>query len=244
MTRASAEELLTEAGAKAIPYIKQILASTNFALGLSALGPMQAKEASELLVETAASQDKTLAGAARSTLQAYPRPEAETLYFKWLNEDAGRKPVFELLAACEKIAPNKIAPYLPRILESPKSVYEFRHAFELSRSLTGKSLSPGLIKLEQQIREFGYASSDHYDQAKVDQAVSGILKSDDVEAATVIGISLAVATTKGDWRPANKAGMTILRGLPAGYGLKTAKRVADSIPDESLKEKLSLTNKS
>jgi hypothetical protein len=238
MTRGSAQEILTSAGSKAIPFIHQILASTNFSLGLQALGPMKDKSATALLLESARSENKPVAEAARYVLETSPRAEAEPLYLKWLEEDAGRKPVFQLLSASAKINPRKLAPYLPRILESPKSIHEFRQAFELSRSLAGKPMPASLLHLEAQIKQFGYASSTNYDQARVDNAVREILKTTDIEAAGIIGIGLAVAVTKGDWVPANKAGVAILRALPNGWGRTMARRVANSIPDEWIKETL------
>ena len=54
----------------------------------------------------------------------------------------------------------------------------------------------------------------------------------------VIAVSLATAKTKGDWRPANDAGVDILRALPGGQGRRLARRVADSIPEAWYKEML------
>lgn len=240
MTRNSAEAILTAGGTRAIPYLKQLLTSTNFGIALRALAPMQEREATALLIETATGTNPARAADARYMLESYPRAEAEGLYLKWIEEDAGRQSVARLLAAGEMVAPKKLAPFLPRIVESPKSIFEFRHAFELSRSLGGKPIPAPLLRLEQDIKHFGYASSTNFDQRRVSQIVSQVLKSGDVEAAAVIAISLATAVTKGDWHPANRAGRNILRGLPNGYGLDTARRVAASIPDEWVKGKLNL----
>ena len=238
MTRNSAEAMLTTGGATALPYNRQLLASTNFSSGLRALGWMNGKEPAALLIDTSRSPNPAIATGARHMLESYPRPEAERLYLGWLAQDAGKRPVAALLEACAKTAPGKLGPYLPRILESPKTVQEFRRAFEFSRTAAGRPIPERLLKLEGDIKQFGYASSTNYSQTKVDQAVREVLTSGDPEAAAVLAISLATATTKGDWRAANRAGITIIRNLPGGYGQKVARRVVNSLADDWLKEHL------
>ncbi len=238
MTRNSMEGVLAAGGAKAIPYLKQVIATTNFARGFAILGYMKDREATRLLLQSATSPNPEKADVARQMLESYPRPEAESLYLKWLDQDAGRKPVLELLRACARMAPRKLAPYLPRVLASPKSVNEYCYAFEQARSIAGKSIPAELLMLEEQIEHFGYASSTNFNQAKVDQAVAQILQTRDPEAAAMIALRLAVATTKGDWRAANKAGVEVLHKLPGNSGKDLIRRVENSISDSWVKEKL------
>ena len=166
MTRNSAEGMLAVAGSRAIPYLREILASTNFSRALYTLGWTKGDEATVLLLEAAISTNRDMAAAARHVLEWQPRPAAESLYLQWLEQDAGKKPVTQLLQACEQLDSNKLARYLPRIIESPQSVREFRHAFEMLRSSSGKPIPAGLLKLEEEIKSAGDASSTNFDQAK------------------------------------------------------------------------------
>ena len=181
-----------------------------------------------------------MAGRTRELLTYYPRAEAEESYFKWLNEDAGRAPVLQLMSACAKMNGKRLAPLLPRILAAPKSGRELREAFELSRSLAGRETPAELLKAEEAIKRHGYRNGTNFDPVKVDAAVAELIKAPDAEAAACIGVSLALATTKGDWGPANQAGLKVLENLPDGRGGQMAKALFDSCEDTWVRERLSV----
>lgn len=263
MTRNSAEPRLVMAGAKAIPYLEPLLnikvqgkeiafdemdaraplpqaqpASSHYAIALQMLGQIKDPASTPILLKAAQSRAPAIAEAGRRALEFYPRTEAGPLYLQWLDQDAGKVEVFSLLRAAEQVAPKKLGPYLARVLQTPRSVHEFRLAFELSRSLAGKPIPETLLSLEQEIKTAGYASGTNYSQARVDDAVRRIVAMNDVEAEGVVGVSLATATTKGNWLPANQAGLAILKALPNNYGISLAQRVSESIGDDWIKQKL------
>ena len=70
-------------------------------------------------------------------------------------------------------------------------------------------------------------------------AAAILIRAEDVDAAACIGVSLALATTKGDWGPANQAGLAVLRGLPDGRGRQMARTLYDSCDDAWVRERLS-----
>jgi hypothetical protein len=240
MTANSTEGYLSQAGARALPCLKPLLASTNtFHRALSVLSRIPGPEATGLLLTYAVSTDRQAAARARYLLAFYPRPEAEESYFKWLEEDAGRAPVLQLMEACARINQPRLAPLLPRILAAPKSVHELRRAFELSRSLSGRTIPVEILKAEESIKVHGYRNGKNFDLQKVDAAAADLIHSPDTEAAGCIGVSLALATTKGDWGPANQAGLTVLKGLPNGQGRRLAGALYDSCDDAWVRERLS-----
>ena len=240
MTANSVEGYLSQAGAKALPYLKRLLEATNtFQRALSVLSRIPGPEATDLLLGYAHSTNRPVAARARYLLEFYPRPEVQETYFRWLGEDAGRAPVFQLLEACAKINQPRMAPLLPRVLAAPKSVQELRRAFELSRALSGRAIPPELLKAEQTIKRHGYRSGKNFDPQQVEAAVAELIRAEDTEAAACIGVSLALATTKGDWGPANQAGLTVLRSLPDGRGQQMAKRLFDSCEDAWVRDRLS-----
>ncbi len=240
MTANSADALLSQAGAQALPHLKPLLASpATFQRALGVLSRISGPEATRLLLAYAGSTDPAVAARTRELLAYYPRPDAEDSYFKWLDEEAGRAPVLQLMSACAKVNKTRLAPLLPRILAAPKSVRELRQAFEFSRSLAGRDIPAELLKAEEAIKRHGYRNGSNFDQQKVDAAVTGLIKAPDVEAAACIGVSLAVATTKGDWGPANQAGLKILESLPDGRGRQMAKALFDSCDDTWVRQRLS-----
>jgi hypothetical protein len=236
MTRNSVGSIFYEAGPKAVPYLEKLLHTTDAVAALNVLATIQTKEATQLMIKTATESNQEQAKSARNLLQFYPRPDANEIYFQWLDDQAGKEPLDQLLQVCSNLDAKRTTKFLPRILENPKSLREYRLTFELTRTASGQGIPKRLLELEQEIKTFGYASSTNYDQAKVDDAVAEVLRSSDPEAAAVIGLSLAAATTKGDWRPANHAGVSILKGIKNGE--KTGRRIAESVGDPWLKEKL------
>ena len=241
MTANSADALLSQAGAQALPHLKPLLASpATFQRALNVLSRTFGPEATTLLLTYAGSTDPAVAARARDLLANYPRAEAEDSYFKWLDEAAGRAPVLHLMRACAKVNKPRLAPLVPRILAAPKSVHELRLAFELSRSLAGRDIPAELLKAEETIKRHGYRSGTNFDPQKVDAAVAELIKAPDVDAAACIGVSLAVATTKGDWGPANEAGLKVIESLPNGRGRQMAKSLSDSCEDAWVRERLSV----
>jgi len=232
MTGNSCAALLVEAGAKALSYLRPLVLTMNNRRAFHVLGRIQSQGASELLLECCRSTNKTVTATARWALIAYPRPEAEDFYFRWIEEDAGHVPILHLLEACAKVNKRQLSSVLPRVLASPREVHEFRRAFELSRELSGKPIPPLLLNAEEAIRQHGYRSGPGYDQEEVDKAVGVLTKAEDAEAAGHIGLSLACAVGKGDWGPANQAGQAILRQLPERFGTRLAKTLIDSCADD------------
>ncbi len=239
-TANSADGNLSEAGVSALPYLKPLLASTdNFQRALSVLSRIPGPEATSLLLGYADSTNRPVAARARYLLEFYPRAEVADYYFKWLQQDAGRAPVLQLLDACAKIDQPRLAPLLPRVLVAPKSQFELRRAFELSRSISGQGIPPALLEAEKTIKVHGYRSGTNSNPQKVESAMSELIHAQDVEAAACIGISLALATTKGDMGPANQAGVSVLKSLPDGRGRHMAKALYDSCEDAWVRERLS-----
>lgn len=238
ITANSADAILADAGAAAVPYLEPVLSSTNVYRGLLALSRIPGKEATVVLLRCLASTNRKIADDARRLVEFYPRPELEETYFKWLDQDAGQKYVLDLLRACAKVNKPRLTPLLPRVLAAPKSVHEYRLAFELSRSLAGKDIPPSLLQLEEAIKRYGYRSGPNFDQQKVDAAAAELSHAEDVDAAACIGLSLALATTKGNWRAANLAGIAILKNLPSQRGTKLAKLLSDNCDDDWLRKRL------
>ena len=239
MTANSAEAMLVQAGTNALPYLKPLLtAGSTLDRALRTLAQIPGVEATILLIRSAESTDHDVASRARRLLAGYPRAEAEDMYFQQLSADAGRVRVDLLLSACEKVNKARLAKHLPKVMASPKSVREYRHAFELSRSIRGKKIGDELLAAEEAIKTCGYGSGTNFSQSGVDAAAKTLIESKDVDAAACLALSLAVATTKGDWRAANKAGVTVLKALPKSRGQELARTVRASTDDESEKRRL------
>ena len=239
MTANSADAFLCEAGARALPYLKPLLDSpATLPRTLRVLARIPDPDAGAILLKYADSTERETAAQARDLIITFPRKDAEGAYFKWLGEDAGHVPLRGLLRACAEVNKPKLAPFLPRILESPKTPGEYIQAFELSRSLAGNAIPADLRSAEETIRKHGYESGGNADPQKVDAAVAELLASADTDAVACIGISLAVATTKGNWGAANQAGLKVLDSLPGGRGRLLAKRLADSSEDSWVREQL------
>jgi hypothetical protein len=235
----SAESFLVQAGANALPYLKPVLTGTNaFQRALSVLSQIPGSEATTLLLGYAESSNPAIARRTRYLMAWYPRPDAEDAYFKWLNADVGRTNVFQLLQACAKCNLKRLAPFLPRVLAAPKSVHEYRRAFELARTAAGKEIPRSLLDAEESIKKYGYRSGTNFDQGKVVAAVNTLLRANDIDSAACIGLSLACATTKGDWSAANQAGLTVLKDLPKQRGRELAKTAYQSLEDEWIRQKL------
>lgn len=223
MTANSMEWILAKAGLRALPHLERVVQTTNYSRALRVLGLIPGKESTRLLEKYCSSPNPNIAKAARNSLIYYPHPEAGELYFHWLNEDAGNVPVYRLLMTCAEVNEARLGSFLPRILARPRSRQEFRHAFELSRTLEGQPIPKALLQAEKDIKTYGYKSGENYAPEKVDAAAAILAQSEDIEAAAQIAVTLACATTKGDWTPANLAGLAVLKQLPGNRGVETAR---------------------
>ncbi len=238
MTANGAEGILVTAGARSLPWLKPVLAGTNYSRALRVLSLIPNQDATDVLLKYAYANDPEIAARARYYTIIQPRADAEKFYFEWLERDAGRVDVLNLLRACAKVNKPRLAPFLPRVLAAPHSIHELRLAFELSRSLAGKEIPADLLQAEETIKRHGYKSGPNFNQQKVDEAVAGLVGADDVDSAACIGLSLALATTKGDWRAANEAGCVILQSLPNQRGRQMAKTLDAACDDLNVKERL------
>ena len=156
----------------------------------------------------------------------------------WPPRRAGREPVRQLLQACAEVDKPRTQPLLARVLATPQDRFEFRYAFELSRELSGREIPAELLQAEMAILKHGNRSGQDFDQAKVGAAAAVLVASPDVQAAAHIAISLACATTKGDWNAANAAGVSILRQLPDNQGRALARTLGESCPDDWIKRRM------
>ncbi|MCY3018451.1 MAG: hypothetical protein NTW87_05395 [Planctomycetota bacterium] len=226
-TANSCGPILVEAGMAALPAIKTAVADKHpqRAQLVGLLCYFKADAARSQLLAYASSADETVAEAARRGLLWVPKKDAEKLYVQWLDEGAGKKNVRKELRACGAVDAKDAAPILPRVLAAPTDVHEYRSALELSRKLAGKPpIGAALLEAEQRI-----CGLRGHDQGKPSDAVAEILRSDDKEAVAAIGLSLALFSTKADCRPVNEAGVSILRALPDGAGLKLVRRLRSSM---------------
>jgi hypothetical protein len=155
-----------------------------------------------------------------------------------LGEDAGKVQVNRLLITCAELNQPRLKSYLPRVLAKPKSRHEYRRAFELSRTLAERPIPKDLLEAEENIKTYGYKSGGHFSQDKVNAAAALLAQAEDVDAAAHIALSLACAVTKGDWGPANQAGLTILKQLADNRGVQTARNLYENCDDRWVRDRL------
>jgi hypothetical protein len=238
MTANSVSEILARAGVRSLPYLKPLIDGTNFWRGVSVLSTVKEPEAEAYLVELAQGPRAEVARVVRHYLEYRYCAAALPLYLKWLDADAGRGEVYPLLVTLAERHPEKLRPWLARIMDAPSTFREYRLAFEISRKLDNSGLPPGLLRLEQDIRKFGYRSGTNYNQAKIDALADELARAGDVAAAAVIAVDLAVAVTKGDWTPVNRAGWNVLNRLPGGQGMRLLEHLQTACRDSNFKESL------
>jgi len=241
-TRNGCAAILGAAGATAIPYVARAAAAKNPHRKQMVCAFYHARKpaVTEWLIRQCDSDDPEVAAAARHTLVWTPRKEAAKLYLRWLAEGAGKTGVLREVHACREVEVAEARPLFQKILRAPASVWEYRAALEGLRELSGKKIPPALLAAEQTIREQGYGKGKGSPeaQAEVEKAVTQILAAGDPEAAAMIGLSLAAAVTKGGSRPANEAGIRVLRDLPDDVGKDLVKRVLRSCKQEHQQRKL------
>jgi len=249
--------ILAQAGARGIPYIEKVLGSApDLKTSLVyALGESNDRQVTEWLLRQVSSSDAQVARAARRGLIQWPRKEAAPLYAKWLAEDAGKEDVVQegLMNACKAVAAPGVEKIVPRILEAPRDVWEYREVYQWWRELSGRPISQPLLDQEKRIwQQINNTQIDWeptgdgewklirvgpgYDQKEVDAAVAALVRSDDPDAAAVIALKLA--TYSGSKYssylnpPVWAAGLTILRGLPDEKGKQLVARLAKSVRAE------------
>jgi hypothetical protein len=241
-TRNSCAGLLGAAGPRAFPYIEKAIAEGH---------PLRCRMVSELrvatdlrvtewLVRQTRSPGRDVARTAKVTLIWSPRKEAAALYLKWLEESAGKKTedwpndgAQRLLMACKEAGATGIEKILPRVLESPTSLWEYRAAFLMQRELAGRPVAKAMLDAEAAILKTGYAGNTENNLDKVQEAVKTILAADDAEAAATIGLCLATWSTKANTGAANEAGREILRQVPGDKGKSLAALLARTCVDDS-----------
>jgi hypothetical protein len=228
-TANSCRLLLGMEGARALKVIDDAIAARlpQRARLVAAMDRSRDEAVTRWLIGLLASTDSDVARAARGALLSYPREEAAPLYAKWLAEGAGQRHVTRELEACRQMKVAEAASSLPKVLAAPPSVKEYRLALEMSHELAGEPAMPAdALAAEKRIYKFGFGGRPGFSQRKVGEAVDAILAAAPAEDAAAIGMSLAVATTKGDYRVVRQAGVQILRRVPGGEGKRLATLLA------------------
>lgn len=214
--------LLSDRGAKAISALETAIASKHPQRGqaIRAVGRDRGKVVTSWLVRLVGSADSVVDKAARSAVLYPARKAAAPLYVKWLAAGAGKRWVGRELSACAAVKAQGAARIIPVILASPHRVSEYRQAFILRRMLTNKPVAQALLDAEQRVIRAGFAmGSRQPDGAALAAGVKAILGSPDSETAAVIGLSLALFISKGNYEATNKAGMEILKKISGDQGL-------------------------
>lgn len=226
--------LLSDRGAKAISALEGAIANKHPQRGqaIRAVGRDRGKVVSSWLMRLVASTDPVAAKAARSAVLYPPRKVAAPLYVKWLAAGAGKRWVGRELSACATVMATGAATILPRILATPHRVSEYRKAFELKRALAKKPVAQSLLDAEGRVIRAGVAlGSRQPDGAALAAGVKAILGSPDGEAAAVMGLSLALYVSKGNYEATNKAGLEILRKVAGDQGLMLVMHLSKALRD-------------
>jgi hypothetical protein len=227
-TSRSCEFLLGEEGSKALPAIDTAIALRlpQRRMLVSSMHGCKDPVVIKWLISRSFSQDSEVVVEARDALLRNPVPEASELYLKWLAAEAGSKDVSLILHACLEVKATEAVPYADRILASPPSFDNYREALGLCRLAAGRpAIPPAMLEQQKQVTHFGYRCSSNspgrdFEPGKVKEAQTEILKSNDAEAAAVVGLTLALHRTKGDAQIINEAGIDILKQLPGGQAKK------------------------
>ncbi|MFH2009335.1 MAG: hypothetical protein ABI333_22280 [bacterium] len=233
--------LLREAGPTAMAEVDKAIAAKSDSRyrAVRAVGRQADPRVTAWLMRLVESADKVVVSAAHKALCVLPRKEAAALYVKWLAEGAGRRDVTLELSAVDQVGATQAAASLPKVLASPHRVLEYRQAFELSRKLAGKPLPEQLLKTEQQLQQDGFAGGERRpDKDRIEYGVLKVVQSPDAEAAAVVGLSLALFVSKGNYEATRKAGVTILKKLKRGRGRKLVGRLAKACRSAADREAL------
>lgn len=226
--------LLSDQGAKSIGALETAIANKHPQRGqaIRAVGRDRGKVVTSWLMRLVGSGDGVVAKAARSAVLYPPRKAAEHLYVKWLTAGAGKRWVGRELSACAVVKAQGAARIIPTILASPHRVSEYRQAFALRRTLVTKPVPQALLDAEQRVIRAGFAmGSRQPDRAALAAGVKAILGSPDSEAAAVIGLSLALFVSKGNYEATNKAGLEILKKIAGDQGLMLVIHLSKALRD-------------
>ncbi len=161
-------------------------------------GELLSAEVTAWLVDLTTSGDNKVAQAARDTLLAFPRPEAEATYLAWLNSGAGKEDVRSVLKACMALELQSAKPYLQRILSSPHNLEEYILAYSFGRSLEGNPIDDMVDLAASYIcghREFlteeVAEELDSFEQAQ--RAVHVLTHTDDVAGAITLAVAMSIS---------------------------------------------------
>jgi hypothetical protein len=226
--------LLSDQGSKAIGALETAIANNHPQRGpaIRGVGRDRGKAVTAWLMRLVSSPDQVVAKAARSAILYPPRKGAASLYVKWLAAGAGKRWVGRELSACVAVKAQGAAPFISRILASPHRVSEYRQAFMLRRTLSNKPVSQVLFDAEQRVIRAGFAmGSRQPDDAALAAGVKAILGSPDTEAASIIGLSLALFISKGNYEATNKAGREILKKITGDQGLMLVVHLSKALRD-------------
>ena len=235
-TRKSCLAILGNAGPAVIPYVNHAIQTKleTRQVIIANLNRAVAPAVTNYLIELAAGDDPEVMAGARTSLIRHPCAEAVSLYECWLREDAGRSDVENLLTACRQVRLASLPDLLPRVLESPSHFGEYTLAFNILRELSGPKIPNQLEQDAELIERSNYQRGGRDDSDEISRAVHRIISSQDPEAAAVIALSLALRVDKGGKGEVNRAGILILRGLPAGTWQKLLRRVSHTTWDIEL----------
>jgi len=242
--------LLGDVGPAAIGALERVIATKHPRRhkAIRAVGRHRSGAMTAWLMRLTTAPDKEVSGAARAVLLHPARKEARALYVKWLDEGAGKRWVYRELGACSEADARAAAPILTRILASPHRISEYRQAFELSRRWAGRPIAAPLLEAAETIVRAGHSmGSRKPNQVKLAAGAKVLVDSTDDEAAAVIGLSLALYVSKGNYVATRRTGMEILRKLRGGQGAKLAAhlgKVCRHIGDQLAAQRIATTLKS
>lgn len=226
--------LLSDRGAMAISALEKAISNKRAQRGqaIRAVGRDRGKVVTSWLMRLVGMTDQVVSKAARSALLYPPRKVATSLYVKWLATGAGKRSVGRELTACAAVNAAGAAPIIPRILASPHRVTEYRQALILRRTLAKKPVAQALFDAEQRVIRAGFSSGSRQpDRPALAAGVKAILGSPDSEAAAVIGLSLALFVSKGNYEATNKAGLDILKKVAGDQGLMLVIHLSKALRD-------------
>ena len=258
-TRNGCVLILGSAGPAALPYIEKAIASgyEDRNVLVYALRDSNDPQVTQWLLRRVDAADAKVAWGARNALISSPRQEAAALYVKWLEASATtRDPALsQLLDACKAAPGPGLEKALIEVFEKPWTPWDYRKAFGLLREVSGRPIPAAILEAEREIHRQYKEAAKHtyepagddswrvvytgkpYDQKKVDEAVATIVKSNDPEAAAVIGVVLATSPevkscVPESCPPIRQVGLAILRGLPEGKGKQRVRRLAETVQGE------------
>jgi beta-lactamase regulating signal transducer with metallopeptidase domain len=239
-TRNTCTNMVGEFGVRSLPYADKALArDPKLSWGICQ-GFMHTNdpEVAKWLLKQAESTAATVASSARVALVWTPRPEASDAYLKWLEQTQAKGAsernleAWRLIEACRDVKAAGLEKVLPRVLEAPHQVHDYRLAMLTLREMSGRPSDKPLLDAESEIRQFGNAMGRNFDQAKVDGGKK-VLLAGDPAAAAAIAVELALQPdTKSNVAAVRAAGQAVLAGLPGGEGRRVVALLVKTAADE------------